>query len=538
MAREDAIDAAAKGGQGPAVKPQGMLIAAVVAMAAFMEVLDISIANVALNYIAGGLGASQDEATWVLTSYLVTNAVVLPVSGWLSTLMGRKRFFLVCIIGFSIASAMCGFAPTLSILIVARALQGMVGGGLQPIAQAILADAFPPERRGVAFGIFGMAVVFAPAIGPTLGGWITYNYDWRWIFFLNVPIGIILAILIQQLVKDPPAFTADRERRIAKGISIDYIGFGLLALGLGFLQVMLDRGQQDDWFNSSFIATCAIISAISVVAFVIWEWTSDDPIVDLKLLKTPSFAISNVFMFILGFALFGTTATIPQFVQTLLHYTPVDAGLVISPGGFAIMLMMPIVGRLVGVIDPRYMIAFGFAVSGAALWHMTGFDTQVSYWTVALARIYQTIGIAFLFIPISTVSYVGIPPEKNTNASALVNLMRNLGGSVGISIMQALVTRRTATHQSYLVESATYANPAYTDRLASLQQKFEALGQAPIDANRSALGVMAQQLVGPQAQMLAYIDVFLFVCTLLVIVIPFVFFIKKPQGGGGPVAAH
>lgn len=527
----------AEGGKEQAAKPQGMLIAAVVAMAAFMEVLDISIANVALNYIAGGLGASQDEATWVLTSYLVTNAVVLPASGWLSTVMGRKRFFLTCIIGFSITSALCGFAPTLAILIVARAMQGLVGGGLQPIAQAILADAFPPERRGIAFGIFGMAVVFAPAIGPTLGGWITYNYDWRWIFFLNVPVGIVLSLLIQQLVQDPPALTADRKRRLAKGISIDYIGFGLLALGLGFLQVMLDRGQQDDWFNSSFIITCAIVSAVSIVAFILWEWTSEDPIVDLKLLKIPSFAVSNVFMFILGFALFGTTATIPQFVQALLHYTPVDAGFVISPGGFVIMLMMPIVGRLVGVIDARYMIAFGFAVSAAALWHMTSFDTQVSYWTVALARIYQTIGIAFLFIPISTVSYVGVPPEKNTNASALVNLMRNLGGSVGISISQALVTRRTQVHQSYLVEHTTYANPAYTDTLASLQQKFESLGQAPVDAQRSALGVIAQQMVTPQAQMLAYIDVFLFVCTLLLIVIPFVFFLRKPKGGP-PAGAH
>jgi DHA2 family multidrug resistance protein len=522
----------------PAPQAPGLLIAAVVAIAAFMEVLDISIANVALNYIAGGLGASQDEATWVLTSYLVTNAIVLPASGWLATVMGRKRFFTACILGFAVTSAMCGFAPTLAILIVARALQGLVGGGLQPIAQAILADAFPPEKRGVAFGIFGMAVVFAPAIGPTLGGWITYNYDWRWIFFLNVPVGIVLALLIQQLVQDPPALQADRQRRLAKGISIDYIGFGLLALGLGFLQVMLDRGQQDDWFNSGFIIFCAITCSVTIVAFILWEWTSEDPIVDLKLLKIPSFATANVFMFVLGFALFGTTATIPQFVQALLHYTPVDAGFVISPGGFVIMIMMPIVGQLVGRVDPRYLIAFGFAISAAALWHMTAFDTEVSYWTVALARIYQTIGIAFLFIPISTVSYVGVPPEKNTNASALINLMRNLGGSVGISIMQALVTRRTQIHQSYLVEHATYANPAYVEHLSSLQQKFEALGQAPVDAQRSALGVMAQQMIGPQAQMLAYIDVFIFVCTLLLLVIPFVFILKKPKGGGGPVAAH
>src|SRR3954447_22496911 len=413
--------AVAAGGQAKGA-PVPWLIAPVVALAAFMEVLDIAIANVALQHIAGNLGASGDEATWVLTSYLVTNAIVLPVSGWLATVVGRKRFFMMCIAGFSAASLLCGMAPTLTVLILCRALQGLTGGGLQPLAQAILADAFPPAQRGIAFGFYGMAVVAAPAIGPTPGGWITDNLDWRWVFLINVPVGAVLLLLAQRMVHDPPALVAERARRLREGVRIDYIGFALLTLGLGTLQVVLDRGQQDDWFGSSFITACALVSLVAVLYFVAWELASDDPIVDLRLLANRNFATANLLMFMLGFILLGSTALLPQLVQTLMGYTATQAGMVLSPGGFAIIFLMPVVGQMVTKVDPRLMIAGGLVVCSAALWRMSGFTLGVDYRTVAEARIVQAVGLAFLFIPISTTAYVGLPPGKSNNASALITV--------------------------------------------------------------------------------------------------------------------
>ena len=519
-------------------RPTRWLIAPIVAMAAFMEVLDISIANVSLQHIAGSLGASQDEATWVLTSYLVTNAIVLPITGWLSAVFGRKRFYLACILGFGISSFFCGLAPSLGLLILFRAIQGLTGGGLQPSAQAILADSFKPAERGMAFAFYGIAVVFAPAIGPTLGGWITDNYSWHWVFLINVPISIGLYFLISAVIEDPPHLVEERQRLHEQGVKIDYWGFGFLILGLGCLQYVLDRGQEKDWFGSTSITIAAIASAAGLLAFVVWELRQERPLTDLRLLKNPNFAMSNILMFMLGFILLGSTALIPQFVQTLLGYTATTAGMVLSPGGFAIILLMPLVGRMIGRVDSRYMIVFGLAASSAALYHMTGFDLSVDYWTIALARIFQAASLAFLFIPISTIAYVGVPREKNNNASAIINLSRNLGGSVGIALLTTFLARREQYHQSILVDRIASGDRRYAAMASTLQHYMQTFGGTAKEALRMADARIAQ-MIQAQAAMLSYIDDFLLLAIAFAVLIPFVFLTKPPQKGQGPGAgAH
>jgi MFS transporter, DHA2 family, multidrug resistance protein len=527
----------------PSAQPQGAqphstpwIIAPIVALAAFMEVLDISIANVSLQHIAGSLGASQDEATWVLTSYLVTNAIVLPITGWLSAVLGRKRFYLACILGFGISSFFCGLAPSLGLLILFRAIQGLTGGGLQPAAQAILADTFTPAQRGMAFAFYGIAVVFAPAIGPTLGGWITDNYSWHWIFLINVPISIGLYFLIDAMIEDPPHLVEERERLKQQGIKIDYWGFAFLIVGLGALQYVLDRGQENDWFSDNTITGFAIASAAGIIAFIVWELRQENPLTDLKLLKNPNFAVANVMMFLVGFILLGSTQLIPQFVQTLLGYTATTAGMVLSPGGFSIILLMPLVGRLISRIDARYMIVFGLALSAAALYHMTSFDTDVDYWTVVIARIFQAAGLAFLFIPISTVAYVGIPREKNNNASAIINLSRNLGGSIGIALLTTFLARRTQYHRSILVDHIATGDHRYDSTAAHMAQHMTSmLGGSPRQAMQMAQAQI-DMMVNRQAAMLSYIDDFMLLAILFAAVIPFIFLMKKPPSVHGPGA--
>ncbi len=522
---------------GPDTRRSPWIIAPVVAMAAFMEVLDISIANVSLQHIAGDMAASVDESTWILTSYLVTNAISLPVSGWMSSVFGRKRFYLSCIVGFGVTSLFCGMAPNLALLIVFRAIQGLAGGGLQPSSQAILADSFPPQKRGMALAFYGIAVVFAPAIGPTLGGWITDNFSWRWVFLINVPISIVLFFLTSAMIEDPAHLVAERQARRKAGINIDYVGFSLLALGLGFLQVVLDKGQEDDWLSSRFIAVSAAISAISLVSVVIWELSREDPIVDMGLLRNKNFAVANVLMFMLGFVLLGSTALLPQFVQILLNYTAMDAGLVISPGGFAIMFLMPVVGRLVTRVDVRYLIAFGLAGGAVSLFLMTNIDLTVDFWTIAFYRLLQSASLAFLFIPINTAAYVGIPPAKFNNASALINLSRNLGGSVGIALATTMLARRAQFHQSRLVDSLSpYAQP-YLDKAQSLQQMMQAQGGSPADALQRAQAVIATA-VQQQAQLLSYIDDFLMLGLVFAVLVPFVFLIRRPVVTGRAPAGH
>jgi len=514
------------------------IIAPVVALAAFMEVLDISIANVSLQHIAGSLGASQDEATWVLTSYLVTNAIVLPITGWLSAVFGRKRFYLACIIGFGASSFFCGLAPSLGMLILFRAIQGLTGGGLQPSAQAILADSFTPAQRGMAFAFYGVAVVAAPAIGPTLGGWITDNYSWHWVFLINVPISIGLYFLIDAMIEDPAHLIAERKRLLSRGIRIDYWGFAFLIVGLGALQYVLDRGQEKDWLSDDFITFMAVASAAGIVGYVFWELRQENPLTDLHLLRNPNFAVANVMMFLVGFTLMGSTALLPQFVQVLMGYTATDAGMVLSPGGISIMFLMPVVGQLVSKVDSRYLIAFGLAVSGIALYHMTSFDMDVDYWTIALARIFQAGGLAFLFIPISTVAYVGIPREKNNNASAIINLSRNLGGSIGIALLTTFLARRAQYHRSMLVDHIAAGDPRYESMASAMQQHLGALGGTASEALRMAQSQI-QMMVDRHAQMLSYIDDFMLLAVLFLGVIPFVFLMRKPSSmQGGALGGH
>jgi DHA2 family multidrug resistance protein len=511
------------------------VVAPVVAMAAFMEVLDIAIANVSLPHIAGDLGASLDESAWVLTSYLVTNAIFMPISGWLSTVMGRKRFFVGCIIGFSITSLLCGLAPNLGFLVLMRALQGAAGGGLQPSGQAILSDSFPPEKRGMAFALYGIAVVFAPAIGPTLGGWITDNISWRWVFLINVPVGILLFFLVSMLIEDPSYLREARAKALKEGISFDYVGFGLIALGIGALQIVLDRGQEDDWFGSSFITVLCVLSVVSLIGVAVWELRRKQPIVDLKLLRVRSFAAGTGLMFLLGFVLFGSTYLIPAFVQELLGYTATDAGLVITPGAIALMVLMAIIGRVVGQSDVRWLIGVGLIVCGVALLSMGNFDLNTDYRAVMMARVYQSLGLGFLFIPINIMAFSALPGDRTSNGSAIVNLARNLGGSVGISVGSTLLTRRTQYHTNVLGGDVQAASPALEHAHGTLTTYFHhALG---VDGSQHAFAVIAQT-VAAQARLLSYLDAFTFFGWIFLAALPALFFVHKCCARDGPHPMH
>jgi len=505
-------------------------IAGVVGLSAFMEVLDISIANVSLRNIAGGLAAGQDESTWILTSYLVANAIVLPITGWLSAMFGRTRFYMVSIAIFTLSSLMCGLAPSLPLLIIFRIIQGLGGGALQPVSQAIMSDAFPPEKRTIAFAMYGMAVVAAPAIGPTLGGWITDTYSWHWIFLLNVPIGITLLVMVRALIRDPRAFVEMREKRKHEGgFRIDYFGFALIAIGLGSLQIMLDKGQQDDWLSSDFIAWMAVIAVVSLTIAAIWEWRHKDPMVNLRLLKSRNFSVGMVLMFALGFILLSSTLLLPLLTQSLLGYTATDAGLVISPGGLVIVLMMPVVGIISSKFDPRALIIFGLLTLAAAMYYMTTLDLAVDYKTLAIARMYQSFGLAFMFIPINATAYVGLPPEQSGNASALVNLARNIGGSVGTSLVTTLLARSAAEHQVTLGAHVSRLDPQYTQMLKGLAARFGSDTAGQQQANG-----LIEQMVGQQASMLSYIDVFQMLSIGALLIIPLAFLLKRGSGAPPP----
>ncbi|MGD1093660.1 MAG: DHA2 family efflux MFS transporter permease subunit [Bryobacteraceae bacterium] len=508
-------------------------IALVVTMATFMEVLDTSVANVALPHIAGNLSAGVDESTWILSSYLVANAVVLPLSAWLATRFGRKRFYMTCVMLFGISSLLCGLASSLSMLVFFRVLQGLGGGGLAPSEQAILADTFPPQKRGMAFAIYGMAVVLAPAIGPTLGGFITDNFDWRWIFFINVPVAIASLLLTSRLVEDPPHARAGSRA----GVSVDYIGLGLVAIGVGALQVVLDKGEREDWFSSGFILSFGITSIVCIVTAIFWEYHHPNPVIDIRLFKNRNFSVSCVMMFILGAALFGATVLLPQLVQTLMGYTAQDAGMVLSPGAIIIILMLPFVGKIVGKVDARYLIAFGFGAAGIALFHMTELYLDVDFKTLVMLRIYQMAGVAFLFVPIQTMCYVGIPPEKNNNVSGMTNLARNMGGSIGISLVETLLARRSQYHQSVLSAHTSSLDPAFHNQVTGLAQSLTTGGMDHSAATQMAYGRI-YGLVQGQAAMLAYIDTIWVFGLLCVLVAPLAFLMKKNRAGRGPAGAH
>jgi MFS transporter, DHA2 family, multidrug resistance protein len=508
-------------------------IAAAVALAAFMEVLDTSIANVALPYMAGNLGASNDESTWVLTSYLASNAIILPISGWIAGMFGRKRYFLFSIALFTMSSLLCGIATSLGLLIIFRALQGAGGGGLQPMAQAIMADSFPPEKRGLAFALYALVAVLAPTIGPTLGGWITDNYSWRWIFFINLPVGILAAFLVVRLVEDPPHV---RESRTA-GVKLDYIGISLLTLGIGALQVVLDKGQEDDWFGSRFITTFSIIAAVCLVSLVIWEWFRKDPIIDIRLFKNFNYATANLMMFVLGIVYFSSLVIIPQFLQNQLGYTAESAGLALSASGFALLLLVPVSGQLTTRVQARYLVAFGWlAIALAMYYSLNRLDLLISFRAAAWISVAQRVGLPFLFVPITLVVYIGIPPEKSSSAAGMINFMRNIGSSIGTSFVTTVVARREQLHQNNLVSHTSNFDPNFRDAVSSLTAQLTHSGLSPTTAQAQAYDRFYGQ-VQAQAATLSYIDVFWLLMIGATIMFFASFALKKNEpGGGGEVA--
>src|SRR5690349_12143767 len=456
------------------------LIAVVVALGAFMEVLDTSIANVALPYMAGSLAASNDQSTWVLTSYLVSNAIILPISGWIAVRFGRKRFFMSCLGIFTISSLLCGIAPSLGFLLLCRVLQGAGGGGLQPMAQAILADTFPPEKRGLAFALYGITAIMAPTIGPTLGGWITFNYSWRWIFFINLPVGVITWLLVRRFVEDPPYL----RRLRGAGVKLDYVGIALLIVGIGALQILLDKGQEDDWFGSHFITTLVVVSAVCLISLVLWEWFQKAPIIDVRMFKNFNFASASLMLFMLGILLFSSLVLMPQFLQTLLGYTSELAGLALSAGGLVLLIETPITGQLTTKVQARRLIAFGWLALSCAMFYSTRrIDLQMSFSAATWLRIAQVVGLGFLFVPITLAAYVGIAPEKNNAVAGMVNFMRNMGSSVGTSLVTTLIARRSQFHQLRLVEHARIDNPNFANRVQGLMEHYAGAGMGRHEAS-------------------------------------------------------
>jgi DHA2 family multidrug resistance protein len=510
------------------------LVALTVTLATFMEVLDTSIANVALPHIAGTLGASTEEATWVLTSYLVSSAIILPISGWLSNRFGRKRFYMSCVAMFTVCSMLCGFANTLPLLIVARVLQGLGGGGLAPSEQAILADSFPVAKRGQAFALYGMAVVVAPAIGPTLGGWITDNFNWHWIFFINLPVGILSLFLSNRMVEDPPFLKERREE--SKHLRVDFTGLGLVGIGVGLLEFTLDKGQEKDWFGDPMIRTTALIAVCLLVFFAWWEWNHPDPIVDLKLLKNRNFGTAVFLQLILGMVLFGSTVLIPQYLQILLGYTAELAGKALSPAGFVMMVMMAVAGRILGKVDPRLLVCVAYIGTAAGIYNLSRLDLTTPFGTVVMWRCFQVLSLPFVFIPISTLNYVGVPATKSNQISSLSNFARNLGGSAGTALLTTYLARKTQVHQQALAANIVPGSPAFLlfrDRIAEMLGRGRGGG---MNANSVAMGE-AYQMMLRQASMLSYKNAFTILAIVVVCLSPLPFLMRlPPKRTGSPPA--
>jgi DHA2 family multidrug resistance protein len=532
--------AASAGGWTPARSAAGRhspwLIIFVISIATFMEVLDVSVANVALDHIGGSLSATYDETTWVLTSYLIANAIVIPISGWLSDVIGRKRYYMLSVALFAVSSLLCGLAPNLTFLILARVLQGIGGGGLAPSEQSMMVDTFPPAQRGMAFAAYGIVVVTGPILGPTLGGWITDSLSWHWVFLINVPVGMLSLFLVGMLVDEPPALEEERQAKLKGGLKVDWVGFLLVAGSLGFLEVMLDRGQRDDWFSNPFITFCAVVSAFSFIAIVPWELTRKDPIVDLRLLRQRNFGIAFLLMMVTGVVLLGTTQFIPQLLQQVLGYTATDAGLALTVGGIATLLVMPLAGGLSSRVDPRILLGVGLVIEILAVWNMSHLNTDMDFGAASRARLYSAAGLPFMFVTISSLAYVGIRPEQNNQASGLVNVARNLGGTFGISLTQTLLSQREQWHQARLAETLNGLNPVYTQALVNITHTLQAQGLSAADAARTAPGVIYQS-VQKQAAMLSFVDAFHALMVVIIVLAPTIFLMRgrpagAPAGGG------
>ena len=513
------------------------LIASIVAIAAFMEVLDIAIANVSLAHIAGSLAASYDEATWVLTSYLVANAIVIPLSGWLADVIGRKRYYMISVAGFALTSLLCGLAPSLKMLVLFRVLQGMMGGGLQPTTQAMLVDSFPPEKRGQALAMFGLTVILAPTIGPLIGGWVTDQYSWRWIFLINVPVGALCLFLVQTLVTEPALLQRERRERLRRGLRLDVPGALLIALGLGFLEVTMDRGERDDWFGSDFIIVTAIIAAVSLLAFIVWELMRREPLLDLKeLFRHRNFAIASLIIAFVGVIAYGTTQFIPQLLQQVLGYTATRAGEALTLGGLATLVGMPIVGVLSGRVQPRWLIAFGLLLEALALWHMTHLDTSMSFAQASLARLFQIAGVPFLFIPVTNTAYVGLSGKSTNQATAILNVLRNLGGSIGISLIQTLIADRQQFYQSRYTETLNPLNPNYQHGIQQIIHVLIGQGRSAVEAASMAPAEI-YRVLQQQCTMLSFLDVFHVLAIAMACILPFVLLLKSSTPGQRPSGA-
>jgi DHA2 family multidrug resistance protein len=506
------------------------LIAIAVMAATFMEVLDTSVANVSLPHIAGNLSVTTDEATWVLTSYLVSNAIVLPITGWLGIYFGRKRLLIICVIIFTIASILCGMAPSLPFLIVARILQGVGGGAMQPIAQAVLLESFPPAKRGVAMATYGMGVIVAPILGPTLGGWITDNYSWRWIFYINVPVGIFAVMMAQAFIEDPPYI------KNAKVGRVDIFGFAALAVWLGTLQVVLDKGQQEDWFASSWITWFAVLSAVCFVAFVVRELRTEHPIVNLGVLKNRNFVAGVVLITCLGGVLYGTTAALPIFLQTMMGYPALQSGFALSPRGIGALITTFIVGRLIGIVPNRLLIGIGFVLLAMSSFMLGHINLQISVWNIIWPSVLNGVAISFIFVALTTSAMGHLRQEQMGNATGIYNLMRNLGGSFGIAAVTTIVARRAQVHQALMVGHMTPYDPPYTQQLAAAQHALTP-GVGSWLAHEQALGMMYNSLL-QQSSLWAFVENFRLFGILCLVCLPLILLFKRVRRGQKAIAAH
>jgi DHA2 family multidrug resistance protein len=505
------------------------LIAVSVTLAAFMEILDTTIVNVALPHIAGTLAASSDEATYALTSYLVANGIVLTVSGWLSDTIGRKRYFIGCLVMFTVCSFLCGIASSLGQLIVFRLMQGFFGGGLQPNQQAIILDTFPPAKRGAAFGLTAVATIVAPVLGPTLGGYITDTYTWRWIFFVNVPVGIFAVVINMILVEDPP-WEKIKQKRKTKGI--DYIGLALISLGLGCFQIMMDRGEDDNWLGSPFIRVLAILAFLGIFGAIAWLLVAKKPIVNLNVFKDKNFTMGCMLIAAMGMILYASSVVIPQFAQQELGYTATISGLILSPGGLVVIVLIPIVGQIMKRVQTRYIVMFGFFVMGSALYYSSGLVPNIDYNTLVLMRSAQTAALGFLFVPISQIAYLTLPMRLRSDGAAMFSMFRNVFGSIGISLSTAMITERTQANQAQLSKFMTPFHQPYNTYIADAERTLRSIGRAASSVHEAAVGQIYQTYM-KQAAVLAYGNVFLYASAIAFLVVPFCLLISKKTASGG-----
>jgi MFS transporter, DHA2 family, multidrug resistance protein len=506
----------------PHVNP--WIIALSVMFATFMEVLDSTVVNVSLPHIAGSLSASINEATWALTSYLVANAIILPMTGWLASIFGRKRLLMAAVTGFTLSSVLCGLAPTLNVLILFRVLQGATGGALQPLSQAVLLEAFPPRERGKAMAFWGLGIVVAPILGPVLGGWLTDSYSWRWIFYINLPVGIASLVMTHLFIFDPPYI----KREIGR---IDYWGIGMLAVGIGALQIVLDKGQEEDWFSSGMITALAIVSAVTLVLLILHELSTDEPVVDLGVFKERSYAVGVFLMTVLGFVLYGSTVLLPIFLQTLLGYPALQAGVAMAPRGIGSFCMMPITAMLIGRIDNRKLLAVGFSIGGITLIQLAGLNLTAGYWDIFWPQVVQGVGMSLLFVPLTTVTMDGVSRERMGNATSLFNLMRNIGGSVGIATTATILSRQQQSITSVLGRNVTIYDTTSQSLLSRMRDAFVATGTDPVTAAaraHAALFGMVQQ----QAAMISFVFLFRLLGILFIALIPLVLIMRRPRHHG------